>query len=140
MTYMADTLEQIAEQIMRDHGHCDLYACCGHCREHEAAILSALQSLAREREDLLKHQARTTAAWQKAEQRVDRLQKKCARYATDLYDMQSRAEQAEAALVTLREAHGKEKAPWACSEPGCDAPGVQWGKCWTHAVDGTEIE
>jgi hypothetical protein len=52
MTYMADTLEQIAEQIMRDHGHCDLYACCGHCREHEAAILSALQSLARERDAL----------------------------------------------------------------------------------------
>jgi hypothetical protein len=35
---------------------------------------------------------------------------------------------------------GNKSTPQVCAFPGCGKPGVQWGKCWTHAEDGTEID
>jgi hypothetical protein len=77
---MADTLEQIAERLVDDYAHCDAVDDCGHCADQTRAILSALQSLARERDPEF------LSALLSKEQAMRR--------------------EAEAALATLREAKG----------------------------------
>jgi hypothetical protein len=50
---MADTLEQIAERLVEDYAHCDgvhQSRHCDDCDHQRGAILSALQSLAQERD------------------------------------------------------------------------------------------
>jgi hypothetical protein len=40
---MADTLDQIAERIIHEFGHCDYVRPCGHCSEERDAIIKALR-------------------------------------------------------------------------------------------------
>jgi hypothetical protein len=136
---MADTLEQIAERLTTElftNGqgqHADrlvLTQRLGSGAEADLGgwcelavrdrIISALQSLARERDDLRANEdaIRSAYGWKRDGRELPELIAELA------------------ASLSVQEPRGQE----TCAKPGCKEPGVQWGKCWTHAEEGTEVE